>query len=116
MTRAPLIVAAWGGVLLLHAAVLLVWTASLLAPGLLAAAGGAAILWALAVSLSPPAGEDLALPDLSLAGVTLAVGLAVAAAGLVAGWWLVLVGGGIALAGGAGLLREWRAMRRDLRR
>lgn len=58
--------------------------------------------------------EPRALPDLSFATPTVVVGLALAAAGAEIGPWAAYVGAGIVSIGVGGLVREYRAQRRDL--
>ena len=105
--------AVWGAVLIAMAAVLWIWSGSLGPAVPLGAAGIAALLIGLGLSVGAnrPAGP-LALADQSLPAVLVAVGIAVSLIALVGGWWLVLIGGAIALAGLAGLVREHRASRR----
>ena len=81
----------------------------------LALLGGAAVLTLLVglfVALRPgPAegpGAELDVPEVSVATVGLAVGVALAGLGLVAGAWLVYVGAGVLGFAALGLVRERR--------
>jgi hypothetical protein len=106
--------AAWLGAL---AAVLWIWSSHELEPALLT---GGALLIALAGAYvairARPAGPERRISDSSLATIVVAVGVALAAFGLTAGLWLILVGAEIAVAGLAGLAREALAGRRGGRR
>jgi len=51
-------------------------------------------------------------PQLSLSAPLVAVAIALVLLGLEVGTFLVFVGGGLALLGAGGLVREWRAERR----
>jgi hypothetical protein len=63
----------------------------------------------------PPPSLVQAIPDLSLSTLAGGIGLVLAALGTGGGLWLVLIGAGVALAGGVGVLRELRAQRRAVR-
>jgi hypothetical protein len=116
VNREPLVVSAWGAVITCHGTVVLVWAGlgiaslALLTAGIGAMASGAALAW----RARPP--DRVALPDSSPPALLFAVGLAVACGSLVAGWWMALVGGAICLVAVGGLLRETRAIRRQVRR
>jgi hypothetical protein len=103
--------AAWLGTL---AAMLWIWSAhGVLEPALLT--GGAvaiAAAGAYVASRARPAGPERRIADSSVAAVVLAVGAALAAFGLTAGLWLILIGAEVAAFGLAGLVRELRAERR----
>ena len=60
-------------------------------------------------------GQRLAIPDSSVATVTLVGGLSLALVGAGFGLWLILIGAGVAAVGAGGLVREARARRRALR-
>lgn len=62
-----------------------------------------------------PAHLTIALPDLSPPTACVAVALVLMALGAVWGLWLVLIGAGTLVAGLAGVARELRAQRRDVR-
>lgn len=111
MSRVPLM--PWGAALVASAAVLWIWSGSAGQATPLAAAGIAAIVVGGALALRRGDGpRRLALADQSVPAVLVAAGIAVALIALVGGWWLVLIGGAIALAGLGGLVREHRAARR----
>jgi hypothetical protein len=116
VSRAPLLVSAWGAVLIGHGVVVLVWSGlgiaslALLLAGMGALAAGALLAWR-----ARPR-DRVALPDSSPPALLFAVGLAVASGALVAGWWMALVGAAICLVAAGGLLRETLAMRRQVRR
>lgn len=70
--------------------------------------GAAALAWivGLAVLVRPGRERARTLPDYSLATAALGFGVVFAVVGALAGWWLVLIGGGLALAGIGGIVRE----------
>ena len=57
------------------------------------------------------AGTVRAVPEGSAATLLLAVGVSALVLGATLGPWMLLIGGGLALAGLGGLAREWRASR-----
>jgi hypothetical protein len=65
---------------------------------------------ALALSRTASSGRRV-VPDLSLPTVVLALGCTVAAAGVIFGLWLCLIGAGLAVAAAVGIARENRAAR-----
>jgi hypothetical protein len=113
MSRAGLVVSAWGAVLILHSIVLLVWVGVAWSSMLLLAAGLASVVTGLAVAWRAAPRNRFVLADLSPPAMLLAIGVFVVAGGLVAGRWLSLLGAGIIVVAAAGLLRESRAMRRE---
>lgn len=102
--------AAWLGALAL---MLLIWSSSHVEPALL---GGGAVLVALLGAFCRLAPDrqsaSRVVPQSSIGAIVLAAGLALAAFGLTAGLWLILVGAEAALFGAGLLLRERRGDRR----
>jgi hypothetical protein len=69
-----------------------------------------AVVAAAAVGLpAAAAGGPRTVPELSLPTVVAAVACAVAAAGVIFGLWLILIGAGLAVAAVTGIVRELRA-------
>jgi hypothetical protein len=92
-------------------------------PETVALLGGAAVLVALFGAYllvrrrAEPGAGDRSLrvvPDSSLPTAWVAISIAILMLGAELGMWLVLIGGGMLLAGVAGLVREWRAGRATL--
>jgi hypothetical protein len=103
--------AAWLGAL---AAMLWIWSSHEVEPALLT--GGAvaiALAGAYVTIRARPVEPARRIADSSVAAIVVAVGVALAAFGLTAGLWLILVGSEVALLGLAGLVREVRAERRE---
>ena len=111
--RAAVPVLGWAAFLTVLAVVLWLWTSDPLPPGLFS--GAAAVVWALGLYLLlRPARLRRAprrVPDLSLATVGVAIGLALVAIGAVVGVWLVLIGAGVLVLGAGGVGRELLAQR-----
>lgn len=99
---------------------LFLWEEDALAYGLLLGAAAASIVTGVALSLLPRAAPEWdtdlvrAVPDTSWAAAAIGIGVAAIGIGLIFGFWLVLVGGGLLIAGIGGLMRERRATRRAL--
>jgi hypothetical protein len=120
--RRALPVAGWGAFLVVLAAVALIFRPDSQTIVLGFGSGAAALLAGVTVLRSrrtpqPTVGHpDIRdIPDLSFATVLAAVGVSLAIVGVAIGSWLVGIGGGLALAGFAGLGREVRAERRGRR-
>ena len=77
-------------------------------PALVAASLGVVVLLARRAQ-----GSARVVPDLSPATALCAVGLAAIALSAIFGLWLCLIGAGIAVLGGAGVVRELRAGARE---
>ncbi|HEU5278085.1 MAG TPA: hypothetical protein VFU26_04180 [Gaiellaceae bacterium] len=103
---------AWATLLTVLAAVLWVWSSDHLPPAIFTAAAGVAWIVALAALLRLYPLRVGAGPELSFAGVLLALGIAMLALGALVGEWLVLIGAGTLLAGLAGVAVEVRSQRR----
>jgi hypothetical protein len=122
----------WGGLLGASAGLLWLWSFGLphspeactsatcvaepyLPPALLTAAAAGCALLGLVLILTGRGGPDNAarpVVDQSMTTVVLATGIGIAVLGLAVGWWLVLIGGGLALGGLGGLIREHLALKR----
>jgi hypothetical protein len=109
------------GLLLAATSVLLfAWDEQALAYGLLAGAAAASFVTAIVLQVVPRAAPewdtDLVrpLPNESWAATSIGVGVSLIGTGVVFGFYLVLIGGGLVLAGIAGMFRERRAARRAL--
>jgi hypothetical protein len=63
-------------------------------------------------ALAPAPSDRRVVPERSFATVLVSIGCFVAAAGVIFGLWLFLIGAGLALIGAAWLARELRAARR----
>ena len=112
MTGASIAILYWA---LLHgilAGLLLGWDRDPLQVGLLGGSGFVAALLALALLAYHDRRQRL-LPELSLATVLFAFGVASAVSGIAFGLWLILIGAGIAALGLAGIARELAAERRQ---
>ena len=75
-------------------------------PAVVAAAAG------IGAALAPAPSDRRVVPELSLATVLVSIGCVAAAAGVIFGLWLFLIGAALALTGAAWLARELRAARR----
>jgi hypothetical protein len=109
MTRvAPLLF--WSAVLSAAALLLTIWaTWDWLAYAMLWSAPALGFGWALAEwRAGPPMERPRSSPDVSLSTLLLAAGAVGLLLGAVVGLWSVLLGGGLVVAGAAGLLRERR--------
>ena len=117
--RAAIVLLAWGAWLGLATAVQAPFHPHVIEYGLLGGAAAATLLagvllWALDARRTAD-GQRLAIPDSSVATVTLVGGLSLALVGAGFGLWLILIGAGVAAVGAGGLVREARARRRALR-
>ena len=113
MRRAAVPVLAWASFLTLLAAVLWLWTPDDLPPAIFSAAAGVAWLVGLFALLRAQAPPPVRVtPDLSPAGVMVAIAVALLVIGALVGEWLVLIGAGALLAGLAGVGRELFLQRR----
>lgn len=107
MRRAAVPVLAWAAWITVLAAVLGVWSSwDTQAWAEFFGAAGLAWLAGILVWLRPRRDAIRTLPDFSLGTVALAAGTILAILGALVGWWLVLIGGGLALAGLGGIARE----------
>jgi len=95
----------WAALLGALGVLLLFWTTSALVVGLLMGAAAAAVLLA-ALARRARESEPRIVPDISIATMIVALGLALAVAGSAFGTWLVLIGAGLTAVGLAGLARE----------
>ena len=111
MSGAAVVLLAWAFLHVVLVGILLGWTRDPLQVGLMAGSGGAVALLALALLAYRHDFRLRLVPDLSLASVLLAFGVAAALVGTAFGLWLVLLGGGAAALGLAGWARELRAER-----
>jgi hypothetical protein len=119
-----IVLVAWGALLMVWAAVQLIYGPTAPELELLGGAGAWCFLtgWIIGflerrrghlVAPGLQVGERLRVTDLSMATVALALGLSVFAVGAELGHWMQWLGGGILLVGFLGLIREFRAeMRR----
>ncbi len=118
MTRAAAVPLLGYAVLIgVGAAGLWVWSPDHLPAALLG--GGAVLIGVIAAAVALRGGAEPAvrpIPDLSFAMVAVAFGLCTMLVGAYLGLYLVLIGGGVLLAGLGGVGRELRAERRALRR
>jgi hypothetical protein len=117
MSRAAVPLLGYAVLIGLGAAGLWVWSPDHLPAALLG--GGAVVIAAIAAAVALRGGEEVGvrpIPDLSFAVVAIAFGLCTMLVGAYLGLYLVLIGGGVLLAGLGGLARELRAERRALRR
>jgi hypothetical protein len=117
--RAAIVLLAWGAWLGLFTAVQAPFHPHVIEYGLLGGASAAALLagillWAIDARRAADR-RRLAIPDSSVATVTLVGGLSLALVGAGFGLWLILIGAGVAALGAGGLVREARARRRALR-
>jgi hypothetical protein len=104
--------ALWIGAL---AGMLWIWTGSDLAPALLTGvAVGSALLGLFLHRWREPATQSRRITDSSLSMLVMAVGITLAAWGLTAGRWLILLGAEIAVIGVASLVRELWVTRREV--
>jgi heme A synthase len=106
---------AWAGLIAIQSAILFAFPAGLLVH-LLNAGMVVTMLLIGAALLTRRRGRDEAgttrpVPDGSAATLLLAAGVAAAVLGAALGTWLLLIGGGLALLGLAGLVRERRGER-----
>lgn len=123
MRRSGLVPAGWGFFLMVIAA----WDAAFSAvPQEIAMLMGSGFVMVLLGGLSwlserrgrgplPDTAEPRPLPDLSVATVVLAIGVAVAIVGIEFGPWCIFIGAGTIAVGVGGLVREFRAERRAVR-
>ncbi len=117
MSRAAVPLLGYAALIGIGAAGLWVWSPDHLPAALLG--GGAVVIAVIAGAVAVRAGEEPVvrpIPDLSFAIVAIAFGLCTMLVGAYLGLYLVLIGGGVLLAGVGGLARELRAERRALRR
>lgn len=102
---------AWAGLLAVQAALLFAFPTRLISHLLNAGMVATMAMLGLALLPGPQGSDERRLPDGSAATLLLALGLSGLVLGATLGTWMLLVGGGLALAGLAGLTREWRAQR-----
>ncbi len=117
MTRAAAPLLGYAVLIGIGAAGLWVWSPDHLPAALLG--GGAVVIAAIAAAVALWGGEEPVvrpIPDLSFSIVAIAFGLSTMLVGAYLGLYLVLIGGGVLLAGLGGLARELRAERRAARR
>jgi chromate transport protein ChrA len=95
----------WALLLVVLGVLLLFWTTRPLVVGLLLGAAAVAVLLAALARWAREPGRRV-VPDLSLATMIVALGLALAVSGSAFGTWLVLIGTGVTCVGLAGILRE----------
>jgi hypothetical protein len=118
MTR---VLGAWGLVLLVAATALFAFDrVDTETYALMFGTAGAALTCSLVLWLTRPreieaVGAVRFVPDLSLSSALLGIALFLLAVSVVVGFWLTLMGAALALWSLGGLLREWRAMRREAR-
>jgi hypothetical protein len=111
----PAVPLAWAALLAVQAALQFAFPTRLISH--LLNAGMVATMVLLGLALLAPrrdrdeVGTTRALPDGSAATLLLALGLSGLVLGATLGTWMLLIGGGLALAGLAGLARERRASR-----
>jgi hypothetical protein len=107
------------------AAVLWVWSPYALPSALLTGGAAAIAVIALAVAVRDrrvgakapgPGAAERPVPDYSVSILALAYALPTMLVGAYLGLYLILIGGGVLLLGLGGLIREWRAERRAVRR
>jgi hypothetical protein len=120
--RAGLVLLAWSALIGAWTVMLWIWSGQAVPVALFGAATVAtALIGALAVAVgrrrpelgdTEPVGDVRAVPDLSLGTFALAIGVSIMAFGTVFGFFLVLIGGGLALAGLGRVLSERRQERR----
>jgi hypothetical protein len=107
------VVLGWALLLGMLGLVLAVWSSDALARGLLlGAAGGAALLAGVAL-LAGKEPRRRTVPDLSVATMFVALGLAALVLGSVFGTWLAALGLGLVLLGLAAVTRELLSARRQ---
>lgn len=107
MRNGALPVLAWAAWITLLATVLGVWASwDWQAWAEFLSAAGLAWLVGVAFLLRPGRERERRLPDYSLSTVALGFGVVFALVGALVGWWLVLVGAGLAVGGLGGLVRE----------
>jgi len=110
--RGAVPVLAWAALLTVLAGALWAWTSDPLPPGLITAA--AAATWGLGLFfLARRARPRRAVPELSMASVLVAVGIALLVVGAILGPWLDLIGAGALVLGAGGVGRELLAQRRQ---
>jgi hypothetical protein len=102
--RPALVVGFWGGLLVLWAAVQLIFSPHWLTVALLGGAGVAVLMLAFVTALATP--RDRGGPDLSFATVLLAFGLTALLSGTELGPWALALGGLLLAAGLAALVAE----------
>lgn len=112
MREGAVFLAFWGGLLVVLAIGLGVWSGGLGTALLLGQGGLFVLALALLQARRPPRPRPRLLPRLSLPTAVLAVGGAAAALGLTAGLWLVLVGAEVALFAAVWLVHEMVSERR----
>jgi hypothetical protein len=108
----PVVLLGWGLLLLVHTALQFAFGTDQTQVALLGGAGTACVVAALAwwrAARWPPPDTPRVLPDLSVPTVMVAIGLAAALVGAELGPTLVAAGGGLAVLGLAGIVRERRA-------
>ena len=99
---------------------LFLWGEDALAYGLLLGAAATSFLTAAGLTLTPRAAPEWdadlvrAVPNTSWAAAAIGIGVALIGIGVIFGFWLVLGGAGLGIAGVGGLIRERRATRRAL--
>jgi hypothetical protein len=112
MRRSALPNLAWAALLAASTGLLWAFTPTWVPLALLGGSAALTLLVGLYLAARPARSEDedeeRDIPDVSLATVGLAAGIAVAGLGLVAGAWLAYIGAGVAAFGALGLLRERR--------
>jgi hypothetical protein len=110
-------VAVWSGFLAALALLLAIWVpgdelANLLLWGAALAAATLAVVLTIVARRAPAEPKLLAVPDLSLGAVLIALGLIAMLVAGAAGLWLLYIGAGLLAFGAANLVRELRAARR----
>jgi hypothetical protein len=103
----------WATLHLVLVAVLLGWTRDSLMVAMLAASGVAAFILGLVLLVYQRSDRARAVPELSLAPILLAFGVATALSGWAFGLWLIIVGAGAALIALARLTLEVVVERRS---
>jgi hypothetical protein len=124
VSSSALPLACYAALLGITAAVLWVWSPYALPSALLTGGAVAIAVIALAVAVRDraearaPAIEaaERPVPDYSVSILALAYALPTMLVGAYLGLYLILIGGGVLLLGLGGLIREWRAERRAVRR
>jgi hypothetical protein len=117
--------ACYGLLIGIAAAVLWVWSPYALPSALLTGGAAAIAVISLAVAVRDrragakapgPGAAERPVPDYSVSILALAYALPTMLVGAYLGLYLILIGGGVLLLGLGGLIREWRAERRAVRR
>lgn len=105
MSRPSVVLLVWAGMLTALGLLLLGWTTK---PLLLALLFGAALLVVVLAVLARGGRESVrrVVPDVSVATVMVALGLALLVSGTAFGLWLILIGAGVSVVGLVAVTRE----------